>query len=110
MSIQSELSTFYDAHAEKYYQTRNKHRADVDIFINEIKASGKKSISILEFGCGSGRLLAYLKELKGIKITYTGVDISKNLLSFAKKEVSGKAAAKHITATFVCDDIVHYVK
>lgn len=110
MNIKDELSKFYDAHAEKYYQTRNKHRADVDIFINEIKASEKKTISILEFGCGSGRLLAYLKELKGININYTGVDISKNLLSFAKKEVSGKNATKNISATFVCDDIVHYLK
>ncbi len=88
MNIKENLKNFYDAHAEKYYQTRNKHRADADIFINEIKASTKKSINILEFGCGSGRLLAYLKEIKGIKINYTGVDISQKLLNFAKKEIN----------------------
>lgn len=110
MSIQSELQEFYDAHAEKYYHTRNKHRADADIFLHELQTCGKKSISVLEFGCGSGRLLAHLGELKWITIKYVGVDISKNLLSFAKKQISGKTALKHITATFVCDDIVHYVK
>jgi len=109
MSIQSELSKFYDAQAEKYYQTRNKHRADADIFLDEIKNSWKKTLNILEFGCGSGRFLAQLVALKGIRIHYIWVDISKNLLSFAKKQISGKAAAKHITATFVCDDIVHYL-
>jgi len=110
MSIQSELQTFYDAQAEKYYQTRNKHRADADIFLHEIKNSKKKTLSILEFGCGSGRLLAHLKELTWIKINYIGVDISKNLLSFAKKQITSKTAPKSITATFICDDIVHYLK
>lgn len=110
MDIKASLASFYDAHAEKYYHTRNKHRADEDIFLNEIKASEKKTITILEFGCGSGRLLAHLKKLSWIKIQYIWVDISKNLLSFAKKQMSWKTAPKHITATFVCDDIVHYLK
>lgn len=63
MTIQSDLREFYDAQAEKYYQTRNKHRADADIFLDAIKTSDKKTIKILEFGCGSGRLLAHLKNL-----------------------------------------------
>lgn len=110
MDIKKSLASFYDAEAEKYYHTRNKHRTDADIFLDEIKNSGKKTISILEFGCGSGRLLAHLIQLKDIKITYTGVDISKELLKFAKKQISGKSVSKNISATFVCDDIVHYVK
>ncbi len=64
MSIQTDLQEFYDAHAEKYYQTRNKHWADADIFLDEIKSSNKKTINILEFGCGSGRLLSHLTKLK----------------------------------------------
>jgi len=64
MNIQSSLRDFYDAQAEKYYHTRNKHRADANIFLDEIKNSGKKTISILEFGCGSGRLLAHLAQTK----------------------------------------------
>lgn len=49
MDIKQSLASFYDAQAEKYYHTRNKHRADADIFLDEIKNSGKKTISILEF-------------------------------------------------------------
>jgi len=110
MDIKKSLANFYDAQAEKYFHTRNKHRSDANIFLDQIKNSWKKNISILEFGCGSGRLLTHLVELKGIKINYIWVDISKNLLSFAKKQVNGKSAPKNIVATFVCDDIVHYLK
>ena len=71
MNIKDKLREFYDAQAEKYYHTRNKHRTDADIFLNEIISSKKKTIHILEFGCGSGRLLAHLMQLKDIKIHYT---------------------------------------
>lgn len=109
MSIQSDLQKFYDAQAEKYYHTRNKHRTDADVFLDEITSTDKKTIHILEFGCGSGRLLAHLAELRHLTIHYVGVDISQNLLTFAKKHMSGKTTPKHIQATFVCDDIVHYL-
>jgi hypothetical protein len=49
MSIQSELKEFYNAQAEKYYHTRNKHRADANIFLDEIKKNKKKTVKILEF-------------------------------------------------------------
>lgn len=110
MDIKKSLASFYDAHAEKYYHTRNKHWADADIFLDEIKAIRKKTINIIEFGCWSWRFLAHLVQLKGITINYTWVDISKNLLNFAKKQVSGKTTPKHIKTTFVCDDIAHYLK
>lgn len=110
MDIKKSLASFYDKEAEKYYHTRNKHRADADIFLNEISKNDKKTIKILEFWCGSGRLLAHLAQMKWIKIQYTGVDISKELLKFAKKQISGKTAPKHITAEFVCKDIIQYIK
>lgn len=109
MTIQSDLKEFYDAQAEKYYHTRNKHRADADIFLDEIKKSKKQTISILEFGCGSGRLLGALLELSDIDINYVWVDISKNLLAFAKKHIASKSKAQHITAKFVCKDILEYI-
>jgi len=107
MDIKKSLANFYDAQAEKYAQTRNKHRSDADILLNEIKIHGKKTLNILEFGCGSGRLLAQLTQLKDIKINYTGIDISKNLLNFAKKQIP--PTNKNIKATFLCDDIVHAI-
>ncbi|MEI7919821.1 MAG: class I SAM-dependent methyltransferase [bacterium] len=107
MDIKKSLANFYDAQAEKYAQTRNKHRSDADIFLNALQTYNKKTIRILEFGCGSGRLLSQLSQLKDIKINYTGIDISKNLLSFAKKQIPPKST--HIKATFLCDDIVHAI-
>jgi len=35
------------------------------------KKSKRKTLNILEFGCGSGRLLDQLLMLKGFKINYT---------------------------------------
>ena len=71
MDIKDSLRNFYDAEARKYASTRKKHRTDADMILDEIKKSGlqstksgKKTISILEFGCGSGRLLEHLKALK----------------------------------------------
>ena len=64
MNIKEDLKNFYDAEAKKYASTRKKHRTDADTILEEIKKSGKKNISILEFGCGSGRLLEHLNTLK----------------------------------------------
>lgn len=102
MSIQEDLKNFYNAEASKYASTRKKHREDADIILDEIKNCGKKTISILEFGCGSGRLLEHLQTLKGVKIDYTGVDLSSKLLNIAKKNKKNWK--------FMCDDIVNYIK
>lgn len=110
MDIKKSLTRFYDTEAEKYYHTRNKHRADADIFLDELQNCNKKIIKILEFGCGSGRFLTHLTELKGMNIHYIGVDLSKELLKFAKKQVSGKHMPKYISAELVHDDIVHYIQ
>lgn len=106
MTIQTDLQDFYNANAEQYYHTRSKHRADAPLFLEKLIASGKKSLKILEFGCGSGRLLAHLASLRWVTITYIWVDLSEKLLSFAKKNIRWST---HIKATFVCDDIVHYL-
>jgi ubiquinone/menaquinone biosynthesis C-methylase UbiE len=109
MTIKTDLKNFYDAEAKKYASTRKKHRSDADAILEEIKKSGEKTIAILEFGCGSGRLLDHLKTLKGIKINYIGVDISKELLQIAEKETK-KEKITNIHCTFICDDIYNYVK
>jgi 2-polyprenyl-3-methyl-5-hydroxy-6-metoxy-1,4-benzoquinol methylase len=41
--------------------------------------------SILDFGCGTGHLVTYL-ENRGLKFTYTGVDIVDDLLEVAKQK------------------------
>lgn len=108
MTIQNDLKKFYDAEAKKYAQTREKFRSDAKVFLNEIENNEQKTVKILEFGCGSGRLLKALKNIKGKKINYIWVDVSSELLKIAKKQITSKDT--HIAATFVCDDITHAVK
>ena len=114
MSVQDDLKKFYNAEAKKYADTREKFRSDADIFVDEIQSNEKKSIKILEFGCGSGRLLKHLSEVKGKKISYVWIDLSSELLKIAKTSVLQrkqiKPSNKTITAEFVCDDILSGVK
>lgn len=111
IKIKKELQTFYDAEAEKYYYTRNKHRSDGYIILNEIKnyihTENKNTISILEFWCGWWRLIKFLnKEIKdkklNIKINYIWVDLSQKLLNFAQKDNKENK--------FICQDISKYIK
>jgi ubiquinone/menaquinone biosynthesis C-methylase UbiE len=108
MTIQEDLKQFYDAEAKKYAQTREKFRSDANVFLDEIARSDEKTIKILEFGCGSGRLLKHMKDIPGKKIQYVGIDLSSELLKIAKKQITAKD--KHITATFLCDDITTAIK
>ena len=103
MDIKNEVKDFYDKEAEKYYFTRKKHRSDWELILDEIEKYWKGTISILEFGCWSWRLISFLNEkIKNKKIIYTWVDISKNLLKYAKKE--------NPKNNFICDDILNYIK
>lgn len=103
MNIKNNIKDFYNKEANKYYYTRNKHRSDGQIILNEIKKLNKKNISILEFWCWWGRLIKFLnKNLEKTKITYIWVDISNKLLELAKKD--------NPTNTFICDDITNYTK
>lgn len=103
MSIKNDLKSFYDQEAKKYYLSRNKHRSDGNIILEYIKKYNKKNISILEFWCWWWRCIKFLNEnLKGIKINYTWVDLSKNLLNYAQKD--------NPKDKFICDDITNFIK
>lgn len=97
------LKDVYDTIAEKYYLSRNKHRSDWIHILNEIQKYWKNEISILEFWCWWWRCIKYLNEnLKWIKIDYTWIDISKELLKYAQKD--------NPNDKFICDDITNYIK
>ncbi len=103
MKIKKELEEFYNKEAKKYYYTRNKHRNDGKIILDEIKKSKKKNISILEFWCWWWRLIKFLNSnLKNKNIKYIWVDISQWLLDFAKKDNKKNK--------FICEDIATYIK
>jgi len=120
MTIKTDLKNFYNTEAEKYYYTRNKHRSDGYIVLDEIKKyisttkqSTNKTISILEFGCGWWRLIKFLdteiqKQKLNIKINYIWIDISTKLLDFAQKD--SKKFSKNITTKFITQDIYKYIK
>ena len=103
MNTKEKLKAFYNKEAKKYYQTRNKYRSDWETILQEIKNYWKKNISILEFWCGWWRCIKYLNDnLKEVKIKYTGVDLSDNLLNYAKKD--------NPNGNFICTDISSFSK
>ncbi len=95
--IKKRLKQFYDKEAQKYYETRQKYRKDVDYLLDEVKSLHKSKIKILEFWCWGGRFIKYLREHYEGEIEYIGVDLSSELLKFAQKD--------NPHDTFICNDI-----
>jgi tRNA (cmo5U34)-methyltransferase len=111
ITIKQDLQDFYNQEASKYHETRKKYRKEgerileaIDALMNKPLALDKdikKSISILEIGCGSGRFASYLREHYQGKFTYVGVDLSQELLAYAKKDnPKGK---------FICEDMSEFI-
>jgi SAM-dependent methyltransferase len=98
------LQTFYDNQAEKFSGTRKRHWPEFDHIVSYIKKSfpGSTPVRILELGCGDGRLLSILQDNLDIWISYTGVDISYNLLDIANKN--------HPDARWIHKDMVSFFK
>jgi hypothetical protein len=48
MSITKDLEKFYDSEADKYHQTRQKHRSDSDMIVNALNSCEKKHPDIIE--------------------------------------------------------------
>jgi ubiquinone/menaquinone biosynthesis C-methylase UbiE len=101
MSIKTDLQAFYNHEAKKYYESRKKYRHEGKILLQTIETLQKKPLNILEFGCGSGRFASYLQQQYTGKYSYVGVDISQELLSYAKKDVAKRK--------FICEDICEFV-
>ncbi|MDD3262799.1 MAG: methyltransferase domain-containing protein [Candidatus Absconditabacteria bacterium] len=100
-----QLKSFYNKESKKYSQTRKKHRADADTILQTIENYPEKNIKILELGCGGGRLLQHLNQIKDKKIDYIGVDLSENLLEESKKIKLNK----NIKSNFICSDMIKYL-
>lgn len=78
--ITQKVKKVYDSIAAEFSQTRNFPWKEFEVF-NDFY---REDFSVLDLGCGNGRLLLYLKK-QGYK-DYVGVDQSKELLKFAKKQ------------------------
>lgn len=105
MNIKSDLKKFYNKESTKYTSTRKKHRVEAYFIINEFNQSNKKTIKILELGCGWWRLLEHLSQVKK-NIHYTWVDLSENLINISKKIAKKN---EKIKTNFVCDDMTNYI-
>ncbi|MFH1564480.1 MAG: class I SAM-dependent methyltransferase [bacterium] len=85
----------YNSIAQNFSQTRNKIWPELDFFIKNYIKDGS---SILDVGCGNGRLLGALRAdgsptstLEAeLPFAYTGIDISEKLIDEASKQFSGK--------------------
>ena len=86
--IKQDLQFFYDNEAKKYAETRKKFWHEEKVILNEIGPlfNQKKKIRILEFWCGSGRFATLMNQNFSGKFDYVGIDLSKELISYASKE------------------------
>lgn len=94
------LQEFYDNQSDTFSSTRQRHWPEFDYILEAIQThcADKTSLNILELWCGDGRLLTYLENNLSQKITYTGIDISYNLLQLAdKKHPHAKRIHKDMT-------------
>lgn len=77
--ILSETESGYDLIAGKFSDTRKNFWVGLEFVRDFLKDSDK----VLDFGCGNGRLFAFLSEKA--KIEYVGADISEKLLEKARQ-------------------------
>ncbi len=103
-STTKDLQTFYDAAAESFSGTRKRHRPEFTYILEYLRKQfpTHTTLRILELWCGDGRLLGFLQEHLSCEITYTGVDISYNLLAIAN--------TNHPEATRVHNDMHTYIE
>lgn len=74
------LPTAYNSFAGEFSSTRHSKWPEFETLGEGTKLNG----NIADIGCGNGRLFHFLTE-KNFTGTYTGVDVSENLLDHAKK-------------------------
>lgn len=81
--ILNSLESGYDFMADKFSETRKHFWRELEF----IKDYAKNEDKILDFGCGSGRLLELFSDKK---IKYYGVDVSEKLIEIASNKHLGE--------------------
>lgn len=79
LQIIRNIADNYNSIAKHFSDTRNRAWPEFEYFKKNIK----DGYNILDWGCGNGRLLDFLKDFD---IKYFGVDISNNLIDEAEKK------------------------
>lgn len=86
-NYQEQLTVCYNTQAKHFSHTRKKFWPEMEYIIQTIEQTQnkKKLASILELGCGDGRLYGYLQTL--LQTThYTGIDIATAMITLATEQ------------------------
>lgn len=89
----------YDRIAEEFSRKRSYLSGD----ILELKKYAAEGDKILDLGCGNGRLFELFK---GMKVNYTGADVSENLLAAAERKYPAADSMGSPQAEFVKVDFL----
>ncbi|MFA6391418.1 MAG: class I SAM-dependent methyltransferase [Patescibacteria group bacterium] len=93
-SILEKVASDYDSIAERFSQTRYR---DWDEFYDFEKYL-KTGSSVLDVGCGNGRLLNFLAKYG---VSYVGIDASANLVQIAKENADEKITSSLSSYSFM---------
>lgn len=102
----SEIVAHYEACLARFGDTHRgvdwPNAADAEtryrVMLEVIRPTSQQSISLLDFGCGAGHLLEYLRNQGRSDIAYTGLDMSPQFVSLCERKLSG--------ARFLCADVL----
>lgn len=97
--IAAYFEALLDEHGDHYlsldWKSKESQLVRFSVLLDIISfAQKKEGFSILDVGCGLGHFYEFLKDINMIdamKISYTGIDISKKMIDFAKKKFPGVA-------------------
>lgn len=103
MSHKDNIKAFYDQEAKHFHSTRqDKVWPEFRLILEEMVALKKDKLRVLELGWWSWRFYSFLKDNYLGEFSYVGVDISSWLTQIAQEN--------YLEATFVCDDMQHFVE
>ena len=109
----------YDKIAKDWHGTRRQSWGEVDEIIKkylcEFASQIHTGISLLDVGCGNGRLINLIEEFSGqanTKINYVGIDPSHELIKICEKEYNeiNKENTNIINKQFIINDGLHIKK
>ncbi len=98
---------FYDQHGEEFSVTRRRPWPGWGRVIGHLERrlqqGGRQTASILDLGCGNGRLASLLAKRSPSVAAYCGVDASRSLLAAAR---SLRRRSRKCRERFLCADLV----
>jgi 2-polyprenyl-3-methyl-5-hydroxy-6-metoxy-1,4-benzoquinol methylase len=99
-------SNFYNTIAQEFSDSRKYSWQGWEVLLPQLKemTNERKSLNVLDIGCGNGRFATFLTEhLPDITLSYTGIDSNQKLLDIAQNKLS----ATTISFTLERRDIVN---